>query len=378
MSAVGDVTSEAALRAERARLVRLCYRLTGSLDAAEDMAQETLFEAQRNVHKLHDPTGYGKWLSAIARNVCLRWNERRGRETARLLPHHSPGDEDIDQLDLPDPDYDLDVELDRRELVTLLDHALALLPTESRQILIERYVQDSPYAEIAARLGLNSAAVAKRLERGRLRLKRVLATHLIHDAAAYGLADRLVDDWSDMPFWCSSCGKRRLLGKRMPDGRLWLICKPCVIPVNLYATVAMPPGVRGYRAAYDRDILRHGRRFGGGAMGLTERCWRCGRAIPYRPTTETSPGLPAMHYLRAWCDTCRDGGWNFGVNWQLLATAEGQRFRQEHPRFRFLPEREVEANGVPTIVAGFASVTDGAELHGVFARDSFACLRVDA
>jgi RNA polymerase sigma factor (sigma-70 family) len=355
MSAVGDVTSEAVLRAERARLVRLCYRFTGNLDAAEDLAQETLYEAQRNFHKLHDPTGYGKWLSAIARNVCLRWNERRGREAARLLPHRAPNDEDVDQLDLPDPDYDLDVELDRRELVTLLDHALALLPVESRQLLIERYVEGSPYAEIAARLGLNSATVAKRLERGRLRLKRVLATHLIHEAAAYGLADRLFDDWTETP-----------------------ICKPCVIPVNLYATIAMPPGIQGYRAAFERDMLRHGRRFGGGVAGLAERCWRCGRAIPYRPTTETSPGLPVMHYVRAWCDTCRDGGWNFGVSWQLLASSEGQRFRQEHPRFRFLPEREVEAGGVPAIVAGFASMTDSAELHAVFRRDSFECLRVHA
>ena len=347
MPAVGEVTNEAVLRAERARLVRLCYRFTGSLDAAEDLAQETLFEAQRNAHKLHDPTGYGKWLSAIARNVCLRWNERRGREVARLLPHHAPGNEDGDELDLPDPDYDVDVELDRRELVTLLDHALALLPTRSRQILIQRYVEDSPYAEIAARLGLNSAAVAKRLERGRLRLKRVLATHLIHEAAAYGLADRLFDDWAATPIWCADCGKRPLLGKRMPDGRLWLICKPCVIPVNLYATVAMPPGIQGYRAAYERDILRHERRFGGGVTGLTERCWRCGRVIPYRPTTETSTGLPVMHYLRAWCARCQNGGMGFSVNWQLLATAEGQRFRQVHPRFRYPPEREVEANGVP-------------------------------
>ena len=36
---------EAALRLERARLVRLCARFTGDVDAAEDLAQETLCEA---------------------------------------------------------------------------------------------------------------------------------------------------------------------------------------------------------------------------------------------------------------------------------------------------------------------------------------------
>jgi hypothetical protein len=38
-----SVQAEAML--ERARLVRLCARLTGNVDAAEDLAQETLLEA---------------------------------------------------------------------------------------------------------------------------------------------------------------------------------------------------------------------------------------------------------------------------------------------------------------------------------------------
>jgi len=35
-------TPEALLAEERRRLIRLCARLTGSMDAAEDLAQETL------------------------------------------------------------------------------------------------------------------------------------------------------------------------------------------------------------------------------------------------------------------------------------------------------------------------------------------------
>jgi DNA-directed RNA polymerase specialized sigma24 family protein len=41
-----SVQAEAML--ERARLVRLCARLTGNIDVAEDLAQETLFEAWRH------------------------------------------------------------------------------------------------------------------------------------------------------------------------------------------------------------------------------------------------------------------------------------------------------------------------------------------
>jgi RNA polymerase sigma-70 factor (ECF subfamily) len=72
-----------ALHAERARLVHLCAYLTGNNDAAEDLAQETLVEAWRHAHKLHDPSGRDRWLAAIARNVCRRWLRARGRELAR-------------------------------------------------------------------------------------------------------------------------------------------------------------------------------------------------------------------------------------------------------------------------------------------------------
>src|ERR671931_116163 len=81
---VADIAWEAAtLREERGNLVRLCARLTGDLDAAEDLAQETLYEAWRSAHKLHDPGGRPQWLADIARHVCLRWARSRGRELAR-------------------------------------------------------------------------------------------------------------------------------------------------------------------------------------------------------------------------------------------------------------------------------------------------------
>src|SRR5215831_13938863 len=40
---------------QRARLIRLCSRMTGRSDVAEDLAQETLLEAWRHLHSLRDP-----------------------------------------------------------------------------------------------------------------------------------------------------------------------------------------------------------------------------------------------------------------------------------------------------------------------------------
>jgi RNA polymerase sigma factor (sigma-70 family) len=145
-----SVQAEAML--ERARLVRLCARLTGNVDVAEDLAQDTLLEAWRHSYKLHDPQGRDRWLAAIARNVCRRWAREQGRALPRLVRLDESCDRGAHFDEEPADDFDVDVELERHELAELLDRALGLLPAATRQALVARYVHASPHAEIAARM----------------------------------------------------------------------------------------------------------------------------------------------------------------------------------------------------------------------------------
>src|SRR5690242_6140314 len=71
------------LPSERARLVRLCARLTGSYEAAEDLAQETLYETWRRADNVRDAEAWRSFVSGVAKNVCLRWQRQQGREAAR-------------------------------------------------------------------------------------------------------------------------------------------------------------------------------------------------------------------------------------------------------------------------------------------------------
>src|SRR5690348_589690 len=186
------------LPAEWPRLVRLCAHFTGDRDAAEDLAQETLIEAWRHQDRVYDWQGYSSWLTAIARNLSLRWVRQRGREQARLITssdHAASADAPIDEL--PADQNDFIVDLERAELADLLDRALALLPAESRRVLVEKYIDELPLGEIAGRLGLSTGAVAVRLHRGRLALHRVLTTDLRQAADDYGLATPANDGWQE-------------------------------------------------------------------------------------------------------------------------------------------------------------------------------------
>lgn len=352
---------DARVEAERQKLVRQCYRLTGNLDAAEDLAQETLYEGIRNAHKLHDPSGYGPWLFAIARNVCRRWN------AAQIgSPRHLPEDWDAADID------DLEVELDRTELVTLLDRALALLPEETRTVLIERYVRESPHAEIAQKLGLSEYAVTKRVERGRLYLRRILSTTLIHDAASHGLAEQLLSDWTTTEIWCPVCGIRHLVG-HITAGTLWLVCKPCgALPVSVHATLPVPSGARGCRAIHAAACERQYRTFAAGIDGRAVPCERCGHDLQLQVATDPSDGT---HYARGSCRRCAFSAWQFVSSYQLLASPGGQEFWQHEERIRMLPERPIDI-GVPGLVVGFESMTSGHQVEAILVRDTLELIAV--
>src|SRR5262245_31515202 len=137
---------------ERPRLIGLCASLIHNRDAAEDLVQETLYEAWRSRSELRDSDRAAQWLTGIARNVCLRWRQRERREAARYpisLMTQGSGEDDHPAgaaLDMLTDDFDLERELERHELAALLDRAMAILSPETRAILVGRYVERWPHA----------------------------------------------------------------------------------------------------------------------------------------------------------------------------------------------------------------------------------------
>ena len=273
----------------------------------------------------------------------------RGRPLGRRHLHqHLPplgpelGQEHAARLDTPSAevdlaeDYDLEVELERSELVELLDPGLGMLPTEAHDVLIGRFVEGTPLGELASRLGLQPGTLRMRLQRGKLALRKVLTTTYGDDAVALGLIPGTEGGWQETRIWCPRCGTARLRGRfRGPERAVEFACpkddrssthddsSSMVVHSDTAAF-----GVTGFRSTFNKvgdqayefwldrlggqDDHPHRRAVSWDEHGCVQDC------SLYGSIKRTHP------------------------QFQALFTPEGRRFRQDHPRARAVGCREVE------------------------------------
>lgn len=337
---------------DRRKLVRLCAAISGDSTAAEDLAQETLLEAWRNAHKLRDPGGADRWLAAIARNVCLRWARSRGRELSFVaLETELAVDDD---------------ELERAELVEVLDRALGLLPPETREILIHRYVHDSAHAEIGERFGLTEDAVAMRLARGKDTLRRVIGVEA-------------GDGWRQTRVWCRDCGRARVSVRQAP-GAVSFRCPACTRSATASDFSLENPVFGRLLRGLVRPtaILRrtadwvHGY-FAAGAPADVA-CTRCGRGTVLRRFARDRDGR-GSDGLYADCRACGEQVCT-SVGGLVVSLPAVRRFRAAHPRSENLPPRGIDFAGRHAILARHQDVLGSSGVDVVFDRDTLRVLEV--
>jgi RNA polymerase sigma-70 factor (ECF subfamily) len=348
------------MEAERVKLVRFCTAYTRDSHVAEDLAQLALLDAWRHQGALRDTRARESWLLSIARNRCRMW--ARGQQA--LGPMQT-----LDNVDEPADEIDITVDLEQDELALLLDRALALLPAETREVLVRRYIEEAPQAEIARALHLSEGAVEGRLHRGKLALRRVLATELRADAASFGLPGSADSEWTPTPMWCPGCGRRRLDGHLDPAaGVLRLRCSGCEAPYNNYIDSLgwVPQEARTYRPVLSRVLAGIDGMFRLEMIDGRYQCPSCGETVQMRTEGENFLiACPRCHWLdrETW----------HSVTWSL---PEVRAFWREHPRMRFRMPQPIERDGVPAVVTGFESVTAATAIEVVRREDTLQVLHI--
>ncbi len=351
---------------ERLRLIGLCARISGNLDVAEDLAQETLFLAWRQMQNLRDTEKRSQWISGIARNVCLRWLRTHERDLLHRESMSLSHEENTLEELVADED-DLEIELERKELIELLERALKLLPSETREILIRRYVEESPLAEIAAQVGSSPNAVAMRLQRGRLALKKVLLTDLQQEISAYEITTS--QTWETTSIWCRYCGNHQLLGyKDSKQGLFYLKCPQCSPGTEVLNKTEADflTGAKSYKPTYQRLLKWCDQYYRKGLREGSAICQNCGRKV--KTKIGSAKDLPESTWLNdenpfwsgrhnprlinIYCPDCR-GICQTSLEGLILSLPEGLEFSKRHPRIHLLPERTLEFAGRPAIVTSF-------------------------
>ena len=162
-----DESFAAFVREHGERHLRVAVLLTGDWHAAEDLVQASLVKLYRAWPRLDtsvDPDGYLRRI--IVNTHRSWWRARWRRETpAAAMPERAYG-EDI---------------ADRQALGALVRQALAKLPRQQRAVLVLRYCEDLPEAEVAELLGCSTGSVKTHAHRG----LRALREHLGGELSQY-------------------------------------------------------------------------------------------------------------------------------------------------------------------------------------------------
>ena len=151
-------------------IFRFIYAKVGTTQLAEDLTAETFLRALRSLHTFQwRGKDFGAWLTVIARNLTNdHYKARRTRSefASDSIPDHAdPG---------RGPEGDILASLSNDELM----QAVASLPTDQRDCVLMRFVQELSIAETAQVLGRSEGAI-KQLQ---LRAVRSLAKLLTADA----------------------------------------------------------------------------------------------------------------------------------------------------------------------------------------------------
>lgn len=165
----GDPDAFAELfRALRPDVTRLCIRLLGSADEAEDACNETFLRAHRSLDRYDEGRRFQTWLLSIAAHHCIDRLRRRGTERRMF----DPADFDPDQLASPGPSP-LGHRLRREVRQQVLD-AIGQLPDRYRAPLVLRYYADFDYDAIGEVLDVTRGQVATLLFRSKRKLREAL------------------------------------------------------------------------------------------------------------------------------------------------------------------------------------------------------------
>lgn len=150
--------------------LRAAVLLTGDWHAAEDLVQTCLVNLYRAWPRLDSAVDLDAYLRRMLLNTHRSWWRARWRREAPVAT-------------VPDRAGDAEGQ-DRHARAAVVRQALRALPARQRAVLVLRFYEDLPVAEVADLLGCSAGAVKTHTHRGLHRLRKLLG-----DEAVLGISE---------------------------------------------------------------------------------------------------------------------------------------------------------------------------------------------
>jgi RNA polymerase sigma-70 factor (ECF subfamily) len=210
-------TTDDVIIAGRPRLIRLAYRMLGSVSEAEDVVQDAYLRLTAQTPPPRTPAA---WLTTVTTRLAI---DRLRRVKARRETYPGPW--------LPEPIVTADEDAPEGDLSMGFLLMLERLSPEERAAFTLREAFGAPYAEIAAMLDKSEAAVRQIVSRARNRLqdgsrarpiagsRHLEALHAFVASVAAGDADKVKSLLAADVQFVSDGGGRRSAALRIVQGR---------------------------------------------------------------------------------------------------------------------------------------------------------------
>jgi RNA polymerase sigma-70 factor (ECF subfamily) len=162
----GDVEAfEVLYHRHASRLFALACRLSGSVDAAEDLLQEIFLLAHRKLGSFKGDAALGTWLYRLAINHCLDFVRSRRARDGKLT-------ETLDGESSFVPAAPRETPIARIDL----ERAIARLPEGYREAFVLHDVEGFDHKEVARLLGIAEGTSKSQVFKARMKLRSMLAT----------------------------------------------------------------------------------------------------------------------------------------------------------------------------------------------------------
>jgi RNA polymerase sigma-70 factor (ECF subfamily) len=165
---------ETLVREQHRRLLAYALALTRRNEVAEDLAQDALLIAHRDLAKFDATRDFGAWVRGIIRMKYLEWT--RSRRMERM------SEAQLEAIEAQHREWDRAAEEGRGDALSALRACREELGEHIAETLDLFYSGNQSCADIAARLHTSEVVIRKRLQRAREALggcleKRLGATH---------------------------------------------------------------------------------------------------------------------------------------------------------------------------------------------------------